>query len=94
MRLLNVHTLTFREFCETPDRYVVTSHRWSAGNKALLEEVTTGQRTNTSGFQKVKGFAKFVRDNLPHTDRMWIDTCCVNQVSDREVSEAVNSMFQ
>jgi hypothetical protein len=60
----------------------------------MFEDVQTGQRTDTSGFKKVQGFAKFIRENLTSIDWMWIGIRCVNQASDREVSEAVNSMFR
>lgn len=94
MRLLNVHTLQFREFYGDPEPYVVTSHRWSVDNEAMLHDIQAGLRTNTTGYKKVQSFAKFVRDHFEHVNWMWIDTCCINQASDREVSEAVNSMFR
>lgn len=43
---------------------------------------------------KVIAFANYVRHHIPNVDWLWIDTCCINQDSDRELSEAINSMFK
>lgn len=45
------------------------------------------------GYRMASGFAKFVRENTSHLQWLRIDTCCVNQESSQEVTEAVNSMF-
>jgi len=46
------------------------------------------------GCGKVIGFAEYVKAHLPHVEWLWIDTCCIKQDSDRELSEAINSMFK
>ena len=94
MRLLNVHTFEFVETYRIPEKYAVASHRWSAGNEAMLGDIRNGYRKDTSGYKKVESFAKYIRENFRDIDLLWIDACCVNQDSDREVSEAVNSMFR
>lgn len=94
MRLLNVHTLEFVDIYRIPEVYAVASHRWSAGNEVMLHEVKNASRKDKSGWMKVEGFANFIKSSFPHIELLWIDTCCVNQDSDREVSEAVNSMFR
>lgn len=93
MRLLNVHKLEFEEFHRDAPKYVATSHRWSAGNEAMMEDVMNKCNTDKSGYKKVEGFAKYVREHIGYVDWLWIDTCCVNQNSSQEVSETVNSMF-
>ena len=48
----------------------------------------------TKGYQKVEGFAKYVRNHITHVEWLWVDTCCIAQYSTREVDEAVRSMFR
>ena len=94
MRLLNVSTLEFCEYpCDVP-KYVVASHRWKAGTEATIKDIKTKWNKDKKGYQKVEGFAKYVRENIRHVEWLWIDTCCVNQDSSQEVTEAVNSMFR
>ena len=95
MRLLNVHDLSFR-VVHGPDipRYVAASHRWVEGTEATLKDVQKARGTQKAGYKKVEGFAKYIRECIPSVEWVWIDTCCINQESDREVSEAVNSMFR
>jgi hypothetical protein len=94
MRLLNVYTFEFVEVYRIPENYAVASHRWSVGNEAMLSDMKNGYRRDTSGYKKVLGFAEYIKENFPNISLLWIDTCCINQDSDREVSEAVNSMFR
>jgi len=95
MRLLNVHDLSFRTFHskDTP-RYVTASHRWREGTEASIKDVQKQRGRDKLGYKKVEGFAQYVREHIHHVDWLWIDTCCINQESDREVSEAINSMFK
>lgn len=95
MRLLNVHNLRFREFhSDDVPKYAVASHRWAHGAEAALKDIHKRRNTKKSGYIKVKGFAEYVRKNIDHVDWVWVDTCCIDQKSSQEVSEAVNSMFQ
>ncbi|KAK0806639.1 hypothetical protein LTR75_002527 [Friedmanniomyces endolithicus] len=93
MRLLNVSTLQFREFHRDTPRYIAASHRWKAGMEAMIGDIQNRSNVDKSGFQKVEGFAKYVRENFKDVEWLWIDTCCINQDSSQEVNEAVNSMF-
>lgn len=95
MRLLNVHDLSFRVFLgEGTPRYVTASHRWGEETETTIKDVQKRRNTDKIGYRKMEGFAQYVREHIPHVDWLWIDTCCINQESDREVSEAVNSMFR
>ena len=94
MRLLNVHTLEFHEFFRDVPKYVVASHRWIVGSEARLQDVQNRCNTNRSGYQKVEGFARYVREHFGHVEWLWIDTCCINQNISQEVTMAVNSMFR
>jgi hypothetical protein len=94
MRLLNVHTLEFREYSYDLPKYAIASHRWKAGTEATIKDVRNKQNTDKDGYGKVESFAKYVREHVCYVEWLWIDTCCVNQDSSQEVTEAVNSMFR
>ena len=94
MRLLNVVTLKFRKFHRDVPKYAVASHRWREEEEAMIGDVKDRCNTNKSGFRKVEGFAKYVKEHVGHVEWLWIDTCCVDQSSSQEVTEAVNSMFR
>ncbi|KAF1820035.1 HET-domain-containing protein [Dissoconium aciculare CBS 342.82] len=95
MRLLNVDTFSFTEyFGTTPPPYAIASHRWTAGVEAMWEDVHETKKTDTAGYRKVQGFVAYLRAELPLVKWLWVDTCCIKQHSDRELSAAINSMFQ
>ncbi|KAK4500922.1 hypothetical protein PRZ48_009114 [Zasmidium cellare] len=95
MRLLNVHDLTLRKFIGVNiPKYVITSHRWSEDEEASMKDLSDALDMSKSGHRKVKGFADYVRKNVDGVEWIWIDTCCINQDSSQEVSEAINSMFR
>lgn len=60
----------------------------------MIEDIRNRRNTDNSGYKKVETFAKYVRDHIGYVKWLWIDTCCVNQDSSQEVTEAVNSMFR
>jgi hypothetical protein len=60
----------------------------------MWEDVHERERTDTVGYRKVQGFVAYLKAHLPLIKWLWIDTCCIKQHSDRELSEAINSMFQ
>ncbi|KAK4891822.1 hypothetical protein LTR27_009674 [Elasticomyces elasticus] len=96
MRLLNVHTFRFEEYhneLNVPP-YVVASHRWQAGTEAMIDDIKHRRNTETKGYKKVEGFAKYIREHIVGVDWLWIDTCCVTQHSTKEVDEAVRAMFR
>lgn len=95
MRLLDVKTRTFTEFY-SPNipKYAIASHRWVAGAEIMLNNVQEGKKTNSDGYRKVKGFAEYARLHLQNVNWPWIDTCCIDQMSSTELSEAINSMFR
>lgn len=95
MRLLNVDTFTFTEFFfgATPPSYAIASHRW-LGGEATLEDVRRKRNTDSPGYRKVQGFVDYMRAHLPLIKYLWIDTCCIRQDNERELSESINSMFR
>ncbi|KAL2105873.1 hypothetical protein VUR80DRAFT_7613 [Thermomyces stellatus] len=92
MRLLNTKTYALEEFPRVAPPYAILSHTWGT------EEVTyQHMRDGLAAACKLKGFAKvegFCRQaSLAGYDWVWIDTCCIDQSSTAEVSEAINSMY-
>ena len=92
MRLLNVFTLQFKVIIgKDIPKYVVASHRWRIEEEATLTDIASRRNLDKSGYKKVEGFAKYVREQLKHIDWLWIDTCCVDQTSSQEVTEIFDS---
>lgn len=93
MRLLNVYDFKFEHFFE-PDipPYIIASHRWT-DEEISLKDFQKSRNADYKGYQKVKGFCRFVRTRLPTIKWLWIDTVCIDQRWSAEVSEAINSMF-
>jgi hypothetical protein len=60
----------------------------------MLSHVRNREQIHGYGYQKVQGFADYIRHHVPEVQWLWIDTCCINQDSDRELTEAINSMFR
>ncbi|PYI04548.1 HET-domain-containing protein [Aspergillus sclerotiicarbonarius CBS 121057] len=99
MRLLNVRTYRLKEYfdSEIPD-YAILSHTWGKNEvtfhdiQAFAKSGYQGQVTDKEGFRKVKyACQQAARDNLEY---VWIDTCCIDNSSSVELSEAINSMYQ
>jgi hypothetical protein len=67
MRLVNIHSLDLRWFATDKPKYAIASHRW-------LEDETTyhaflsKQDKGKHGYQKVLGFARYVRENVSDVD--------------------------
>ncbi|KAF2171954.1 hypothetical protein M409DRAFT_18185 [Zasmidium cellare ATCC 36951] len=95
MRLVNVNTLELTEFPndEAPE-YVAASHRWMNGGETTFRNFMKKRDRDGVGYKKVEAFATYVRNHVPDVEWLWIDTCCINQDSAAELSEAVNLMFE
>ena len=92
MRLLNATTLRLETFApdEIP-RYAILSHRWT-DDEVSFQEIHTKAGQQKGAYAKIQGCCKVaLGDGLSH---IWIDTCCIDQSSSAELSEAINSMFQ
>jgi hypothetical protein len=97
MRLLNTRTLAFCEFFATNithiPKYAIISHRWGVDEARMLD-IREKRNTLGPGYRKVEAIATYVNTYIPDLQWMWIDTCCIDHYSDRELSECVNSMFR
>lgn len=92
MRLLNVNTAQIETFhdLEVPD-YAILSHTWGEEEITLQDLATSDSRTKM-GWAKVTGSIHQAKVH-GHT-YLWIDTCCIDNSSSAELSEAINSMFR
>src|SRR6266536_893292 len=77
---------------EIPE-YAILSHTWGADTEEVTyRDVIDGTRKNKVGYKKIWFYREQARcDSLRN---FWVDTCCINKSSNRELSEAINSMFR
>jgi len=96
MRLLNAKDFKLTNFTNegtTPD-YAILSHTWGE------EEITFRDFTELPHSQLAlrKAYVKIEKCCLQalewELEWVWIDTCCIDQQSSAELSEAINSMYQ
>jgi hypothetical protein len=101
MRLLNAkdftkRKITLKEFNDdstTPD-YAILSHTWDDDEIKLrdLEGLTRRQLMRKKAYSKLENCCIKTLDW--DLEWVWIDTCCIDQQSSAELSEAINSMYQ
>ncbi|KAF5638120.1 beta transducin [Fusarium sp. NRRL 52700] len=93
MRLINVESLKLETFIggRIPP-YAILSHRWGNDDEEVSFKDMTRGTTEKAGMKKVKGCCRQAKeDNIKYA---WIDTCCIDKESSKELDEAINSMFQ
>ena len=102
-----MYTFKFAEFeGKNIPPYAVASHRW-CDDEATYVDVLENKNTESSGFEKVKGFCEFtkwrneefgkgraVKGACPKIEWMWIDTCCIDRRSSAEIAENITSMYR
>jgi hypothetical protein len=73
--------------------YAILSHTWGEDDEEVdFGDMKDGSRKLKDGYKKLRFCAEqAARDGLQY---FWVDTCCINKSSDRELSEAINSMFR
>ncbi|KAF4453124.1 hypothetical protein F53441_4121 [Fusarium austroafricanum] len=92
MRLINTHTLAFKELYRSNlPKYAILSHTWGP------EEVTFQDWADRETLKEKAGFKKIVEmceqaksDGYLYA---WVDTNCIDKSSSAELTEAINSMF-
>ncbi|KAL5351284.1 hypothetical protein ACLOAV_003136 [Pseudogymnoascus australis] len=93
MRLLNVDTLKLEEFLDHRTiRYAIFSHTWDE-KEVSFADMQRGLRHATAlpYFKKIRGACRqAASDGFKF---VWVDTCCIDNSSSAELSEALNSMF-
>lgn len=93
MRLLDVKTLSLREFMGSDiPPYAILSHTWRDGEEVTLQELGSEGTKEKSGYLKIQRICELAKkDGL---DYAWVDTCCINKESSAELSETINLMFR
>jgi hypothetical protein len=77
---------------EIPE-YAILSHTWGADTEEVTYgDLMDGTGKNKVGYEKIRFCGEQARRDGLHN--FWVDTCCINKSSDRELSEAINSMFR
>jgi ankyrin repeat protein len=97
MRLLNINadgsfSLTWFASARVPP-YAILSHRWEADNQEVtLQDIKNGSTNGKTGYRKIQ----FCGDQAKRhgLQYFWVDSCCIDQSSSAELSEAINSMFR
>lgn len=94
MRLLNATTLRVESIPagSTRPEYAILSHRWTDDEVSFQEIHAKGGGRKKRAFAKIKACCEMARRH--GLSYVWVDTCCINQDSSAELSEAINSMFQ
>lgn len=93
MWLINTTSLELHEFIfEKAPVYDILSHRWGTPDEEMTFKAFRKQRrTETIGYKKVADFCELSRTG--GTAWAWVDTCCIDQKSSAELSEAINAMW-
>jgi Heterokaryon incompatibility protein (HET) len=74
-------------------RYAILSHTWGPDSEEVtFRDLVDSTGEEKTGYEKIRFCAEQARLNgLQH---FWVDTCCIDQSNNNEVSEAINSMFR
>ncbi|KAN0075512.1 Heterokaryon incompatibility protein (HET) domain containing protein [Tylopilus felleus] len=94
MRLLNAKTKELELRHDNPP-YAIVSHRWGT---ELEEVLFTDIHDLSCAREKVKGYEKILNscskaseDGLSY---VWLDTCCIDKRNEKELTAAINSMYE
>jgi hypothetical protein len=74
--------------------YAILSHIWRPNfeEEVTFKDLVDGTGKDKPGYDKIRFCANQVeRDGLRY---FWVDTCCIDQSNNNELSEAINSMFR
>jgi hypothetical protein len=71
--------------------YAILSHTW-LDDEFLFEDLVNDTGKNKAGYKKILFCGEqAARDHIQY---FWVDTCCIDKWNLRELSNAINSMFQ
>ncbi|KAF9870592.1 hypothetical protein CkaCkLH20_11898 [Colletotrichum karsti] len=93
MRLINCHTLEFKDFAENGHvpNYAILSHTWGEDEVTFKDWQDTALREEKIGFEKIQSTCR--QALIDEYGYAWVDTNCIDKSSSAELSEAINSMF-
>ena len=92
MYLINTETVRLKKFTSQQRlRYAILSHRWTK-KEVYFTDISSKDFQLLSSSNKLQGAIKQARqDGFKY---LWIDSCCIDQQSSAELSEAINSMYR
>ncbi|THU78992.1 HET-domain-containing protein [Dendrothele bispora CBS 962.96] len=80
------------EFLDDIPPYAILSHTWADEEVSFQDMQNPGVAKMKKGYAKIIGACQLARkEGLKY---IWVDSCCINQESSAELSEALNSMYQ
>jgi len=100
MRLLRFKPdgqLTITEFFgDDIPPYIILSHTWGPPDEEVtFKDIVEGKGNLKPGYRKINFCGTWVNENARvGLEYFWIDSCCIDQSSSAELSEAINSMFR
>ena len=92
MWLINCRTLILEEITSHKEaKYAILSHTWEKGEEVQHSEFRNQAAKAKRGWQKIEKVCQLALDD--GCDFAWVDTCCIDETSSAELTEAINSMF-
>jgi len=70
--------------------YAILSHTWEE-LEVLFTDMETGRARDKAGYPKVQQSCK--KAAIDGFEFIWTDTCCIDEKSSAELSEAINCMY-
>lgn len=73
--------------------YAILSHTWETDDQELtLQDMIHKTGLSKTGYRKVEFCGEQARKHGLHY--IWVDSCCLDEASSSELTEAINSMFR
>ncbi|KLU91451.1 hypothetical protein MAPG_09971 [Magnaporthiopsis poae ATCC 64411] len=94
MWLINLKTLELEEFFDKTPPYAILAHTWGPDKEELTFQDVKNKNVNKTGVGSVKFHGCCQQAEKDGIVYAWIDTCCINKISQVELDEAINSMFR
>ncbi|TDZ74886.1 Vegetative incompatibility protein HET-E-1 [Colletotrichum trifolii] len=94
MWLINTKTYKLKQFngSRIPP-YAILSHTWVEDEEVSFEEWRSGRSaTSKPGYVKIANTCRLAAKHH-NLEWAWVDTCCINSDSTRELDEAIRSMY-
>ncbi|KAM3508174.1 hypothetical protein MY11210_006836 [Beauveria gryllotalpidicola] len=93
MRLINTHTGSFELFTRRNiPPYATLSHTWGEDEVSYLDKAKDPLFKSKQGFPKIAASCRLAA--AEGISYVWVDTCCIDQTSSAELTEALNSMYR
>ena len=93
LRRIGPGNFAFHVFNDQPPAYAILSHTWgNANDEVKLKDIEDDSASSKPGYAKLEFCAaQTAHDGLQY---FWIDSCCIDQTNNVELTEAINSMYR